>query len=506
MPLPFLATVAFDGLPAWMPQPWTVAQAVGSVGALAAIKYYASGATNDSERKMHGRVVLITGGTSGIGAVVAYEMARRGASLVLLTAQAPSDPMVIDYIGELRERTDNQLIYAEQADLASLHSIRTFATRWIDSLPPRRLDMVILCAAVEPIPLSGGAQSRLRGATTPEGIEGAWMVNYLANFHLLGLLSPALRSQPFDRDVRVIITTCSAYIGAPPLMAGTLSESEPVIGGKGGKGGKAEKATAAPTATVAEWTPKRAYARSKLALMVFARSFQKHVDAYERPDKLPGNVRVLLVDPGLSRTPGMRRWLTGGSLLWLVLGYVLLYPLWWLLVKSADMGAQSVLFASMEAQLRRLQGLGSAGGSGSDDSSGNAKVGEPLAAEFENDLIAGKIIKECRLVDVARRDVGDEAVAKALWEESDRLVEQTEKRAAAQRRAAQQAEEAAKQAEEAAAKAKKEAEAEAAQKSEIAALVDAIKKGKKQAGKEKEAEAKATGAERKDDKKTRKRA
>lgn len=118
------------------------------MGAVAMTKRYTSGAINTSERKMHGRVVLITGGTSGIGAEAAYELALRGAQIVLLTRLPPSDPWLIEYIDDLREKTNNELIYAEQVDLSDLHNIRQFATKWIDNAPPRRLDMIILCANI----------------------------------------------------------------------------------------------------------------------------------------------------------------------------------------------------------------------------------------------------------------------------------------------------------------------------------------------------------------------
>jgi NAD(P)-dependent dehydrogenase (short-subunit alcohol dehydrogenase family) len=74
---------------------------------------------------------------SGIGAEVAKGLAGRGAQLVLLTQHALTDPFLVDYIEDLRTQTNNELITAEQVDLASLHSIRNFATKWIDNLPPR---------------------------------------------------------------------------------------------------------------------------------------------------------------------------------------------------------------------------------------------------------------------------------------------------------------------------------------------------------------------------------
>jgi NAD(P)-dependent dehydrogenase (short-subunit alcohol dehydrogenase family) len=411
MPIPFIAGLLWNGLPPWFPDPFLLLKVGTGIGTLTLTKIYSAGATNTSERKMHGRVVLITGGTSGIGAQAASELAARGAQVILLTRLPPSDPFLVEYVDDLRERTQNQMVYAEQVDLASLHSIRKFATKWIDNAPPRRLDMIILCADIMTPP--GGTR-----LVTPEGsgVESTWMVNFLANFHLLGLLSPALRAQPFDRDVRIIIPTCSSYIGAPPLTE--------ALGKEG-------------------WSPGKAYARSKLAMLVFGQAFQKHIDAYKRPDGLPNNGRVIFADPGWTRTPGMRRWLTRGSL-WGLMLYLMLYFWVWLLLKSPSMGVQSILFAALE------------GG---------------LASQ-----VGGKLIKECREVDFARRDVKDEDVAKQLWESSDKLIEKVEKEAALQRARAKQEQE------------MREKEAKEAEKAqEIDGLVQAIKKGKE---KEKEKEAK----------------
>lgn len=394
MPIPFITQLLFNGWPSHLPDPWLVLKVGSTLGTLAVTKIYCNGATNKSERNMHGKFIIMTGATSGVGAATAEALAMRGAQLLLLTHQPPSDPFVEMFIDDLRQRTNNQMIYAEHVDLSSFHSIRKFATKWIDNAPPRRLDMVILCAAT----LTPPGQPR---EETPEGIERTWMVNYLANFHLLGILSPAIRAQPFDRDVRIVLTTCSSYISAPALREDAVRPKK--------------------------WSPGQAYARSKLALMTFGRSFQKHLDAYERPDKLPMQAKVVFVDPGLTRTTGTNRWLTRGSLLGLFF-YVLCYPLIWLFLKSPAMGAQSFLHATMEGVILREPG--------------------------------GKLIKECIEVDVARKDIQDEAVAKELWEATDALIEKAEK-AEAWRRAKDK-------------KAKEEAE----QVEEIESLVSTIKKGR----------------------------
>ena len=401
MPIPFLFYFIENGPPAWLRNnAWLIAEVAVAVAALVLLKMYASGSACTTERDMHGRVVMITGGTSGVGQHVTRDLAARGAQLVLLTQVGPSDPFLADFIEDVRTQSGNQLVYAEQVDLASLHSIRKFATKWIDNSPPRRLDMIILCAAT----LTPPGKKR---ATTREGVEETWMVNFLANFHLLGILSPAIRAQPFDRDVRIIFATCPSYIASPPLREALDERS---------------------------WTPGKAYARSKLALMVFGQAFQKHIDAYKRPDGMPMNARVVFVDPGLSRTPGMRRWLTRGTLWGLALYLIMYFPVW-LLLKSPWRGAQSFLYAAMEPALGRGAG--------------------------------GRFIKECMDVDFARQDVKDEEVAKKLWEESDKLIETVEKEQAVKR--AEEKKAAGKRAE-------KEREAEKAR--EVEALVGAIKKGR----------------------------
>lgn len=234
--------------------------------------------------------------------------------------------------------------------------------------------MVILCADTI-TPRYGSVDN------TEDELEVNWGINYLAHFHLLSILSPSLRAQPADRDVRIIFGTCSSYIG------GDL---------------KSLKDTRNPL------PPGREYGTSKMAVMVFAQAFQKHLDGYQRPDKQPNNARVILVDPGFTRTPGMRRWLTMGSL-WGLLLYLLIWPIWWLILKSPIQGAQTFLRAAMEAELGR--GVG------------------------------GRLLKECREVDFLRSEIRDENVAKKLWNFSERQIEALEKEGAVKRALAKKEEE-----------------------------------------------------------------
>ncbi len=278
---------------------------------------------------------------------------------------------------DLRTQTGNELITAEQVDLLSLHSIRLFATKWVDNVPARRLDMIILCANTM-TPKGGQIQ------VSEDGIESSYALNYLANFQLLSILSPALRAQPPDRDVRILFGTCSSYIGGQvleqiprPNLTATLKP-----------GSKAKR-----TPPIAN-NPSAAYGSSKLALMTFASAFQKHLSAYTRPDNQPMNARVIMINPGWCRTPGMRRFLTFGSL-WGLAAYLLMWPIWWLVLKSPEQGAQTFLYAAMEAEFARGEG--------------------------------GVLLKECKVQKIYRDEITDEGKQKMLWEVSEKAIEALEK-------------------------------------------------------------------------------
>jgi NAD(P)-dependent dehydrogenase (short-subunit alcohol dehydrogenase family) len=260
--------------------------------------------------------------------------------------------------------------------------------------------MIILCAATLTPP---GKPKRM----TSEGLEETWMVNYLSNFHLLSILSPAIRAQPADRDVRILFSTCPSYISSPPLPTANSASARKPTSGKAAKSSTATGASNATTTieslalgTDPDFSPSNAYARSKLALLTFGHAFQKHLSSYKRPDGLPPNARVIFVDPGYTRTPGMRRYLSRGTLWGLAL-YLLLWQNIWFLLKSSEQGAQSFLFAAMEAGLGRGEG--------------------------------GRLVKECMEVDFARGDVKDEKVAEHLWKESERIIERVEREEAVKR-------------------------------------------------------------------------
>lgn len=306
-----------------------------------------------------------------MGAYLAYELARKGAQIILLV-RSTEDSWLVDYVEDLREKTDNFLIYAEQCDLNSLHSVRQFATKWLDNQPPRRLDGVICCAA-ESIPKGKPRQ------VTVDGVEKQMGINYLSHYHLLTLLGPSLRVQPPDRDVRVVIATCvsqalAEYSTEDPLW---LNRRYP---------------------TQSPW---KLYGTSKLMLTMFAKEYQKRLNSYERKDKAPCNIRVNVVNPGMMRTPSTRRFLSMGTL-WGLLLYFILYPIFYLVYKSPAQGAQSVLFA--------------------------------LAAQVFSNIDGGNLIQECKILKPARKELGDAELQTTLFDETEKLLGVLEKNSAIERK------------------------------------------------------------------------
>lgn len=375
MPIDIISTAYFEGpgaIPGWN----FVKTYAPYIASAAAVKYYFGGASTSWNRDMHGRVFIITGGTSGVGAQVAYDLATKGAQLVLL-CRSTDDPWTTDYIDDLREKTNNFMIYAEQCDLSLLHSVRLFATKFLDNQPPRRLDGVICCAA-ECLPRATPRQ------VSVDGVELQIAINYLAHYHLLTLLKPSMHVQPPDRDFRVVLTTCSSQALGEVDQNDLLWETRQYPVSK----------------------PWSVYGTSKLLLGMFGRLFQRDLNQYVRKDKAPCNIKVSVVNPGLMRSPSTRRFLSMGSL-WGLLIYLLLYPIWFLFFKSSGQGAQSLLFA----------------------------IASPILGAQDG----GNLIQECKLVTKGRKELWDYELQDAVYEKTAEAIEALEKLSAIERKKAEKA-------------------------------------------------------------------
>jgi NAD(P)-dependent dehydrogenase (short-subunit alcohol dehydrogenase family) len=137
---------------------------------------------------MEGKIVLITGGTSGIGKAAATALAAMGAEVVVTGRNRGRGEAAL---AEIRRASGSEKVSLMIADLAVQAEVRKLA----DSFSERhdRLDVLVNNA--------GLIQSKRK--ETPDGIELTLAVNHLAPFLLTNLLLDLLEKSAPSRVITV---------------------------------------------------------------------------------------------------------------------------------------------------------------------------------------------------------------------------------------------------------------------------------------------------------------
>jgi NAD(P)-dependent dehydrogenase (short-subunit alcohol dehydrogenase family) len=183
---------------------------------------------------LSGRRILVTGATDGLGIETAQALAARGARVILSGRSADKGEAAL---ARIRKATPTADVRFEQAELGDLSAVRALAER-VGGEP---LDVLINNAGVI------GVEPR---RTSADGYELQLAVNYLSHFALTGLLLPALLQ---GRRPRVVSLSSLAHrVGGLHFDDLQLQRS---------------------------YAPMRAYAQSKLAMLVFAGELQRRSDA-----------------------------------------------------------------------------------------------------------------------------------------------------------------------------------------------------------------------------------
>ncbi len=136
-----------------------------------------------------GRVVVITGGNSGIGLEAARALVQRGARVILACRNESSAREACEQLAQGGPAGSAELVHL---DLASLSSVRACAGE-LDRLCAGRLDVLINNAGVMAIPRR----------ETEDGFEMQLGVNHFGHFALTALVYPLLTSTPGARIVTV---------------------------------------------------------------------------------------------------------------------------------------------------------------------------------------------------------------------------------------------------------------------------------------------------------------
>jgi NAD(P)-dependent dehydrogenase (short-subunit alcohol dehydrogenase family) len=145
---------------------------------------------------MSGKVVVITGGNTGIGKEAAVGLAGLGARTVITSRDEERGRAARK---EIIERSGNDAVDVMPLDLASFRSIRSFAADALDRLD--RIDVLVNNAGL----------ILVRRTETEDGFEATFGINHLGHFLLTHLL---LERVAASSPARIVVVASHAHKGA----------------------------------------------------------------------------------------------------------------------------------------------------------------------------------------------------------------------------------------------------------------------------------------------------
>lgn len=202
----------------------------------------------NNEIKIDGKVVIVTGGTSGMGLETARNLARRGGKVYIASRNEKKGNEAAENI---RQSTGNSNVQFMKLDLGSLKSVKEFSKTFHDM--ENRLDILINNA---------GITSDYK--KTEDQFEQMMGVNHLGHFLLTNLLLDLLKASAPSRIVVV-----SSFVHRIGVIFRNNLNSEIFFPGIF-----------------------RAYGNSKLANILFTRELSKRLEN--------SGVTANCLDPGLS--------------------------------------------------------------------------------------------------------------------------------------------------------------------------------------------------------------
>ncbi len=208
--------------------------------------------TADQIPDQTGRLAVVTGANSGLGAITARELARSGAHVVLAVRTTSKGEAAAQ---ALRDAVPSARVEVRELDLSSLESVRAFAAELTAGVPA--LDLLVNNAGIMQTP----------ARRTADGYELQLGTNHLGHFALTGLLLEALGR------------------GSTPRIV-TLSSAEHKPGHIHFDDLQLER----------DYGPRKAYQQSKMANTVFGIELDRRLRTADSP------ILSVLAHPGYSAT------------------------------------------------------------------------------------------------------------------------------------------------------------------------------------------------------------
>lgn len=238
------------------------------------------------------RLIIVTGGTGGLGYETALALARAGAEVILAGRNRSKGETALK---KIRSNVTSANIHFEELDLADLASVEAFAKRMY--IKYQRLDVLINNAAVMMIP---------HRQVTKDGFELQFGTNYLGHFALTARLMPLLRK---ERNTRVV-NVCALASHTGVINFEDLQSEH-------------------------HYKPMEVYSQSKLSNLIFS------LELHHGSEAEKWGVKSIAVHPGLCQTDLAANGIGENNMFIKV--YRLLGPIFF---QSAAQGALPTLFAA----------------------------------------------------------------------------------------------------------------------------------------------------------------
>ncbi|KAF9454438.1 NAD(P)-binding protein [Macrolepiota fuliginosa MF-IS2] len=260
---------------------------------------------------LHGKVVVVTGGNSGIGFPTVQVLARKGAKVYMASR---SEERSKEAIAQLENAgLGDGSVHWLKLDLSDPRYAKSAAQELLEK--ETRLDILINNAAKAIGPYALGR----------DGIQEHMVTNYLSHFIFTENLLPlmARTSKEEGSDVRIINLTSTAHEGvAPATYSGKESWNYNYGDTQVGR--------------------VRCYGLSKVANILHVKNLQQRLDAEEV------DIICIAVDPGAVGTENVARWLEGMTyLFWIIV---------WIFTKVAfsppGKGAMNSLYAAASPEVK----------------------------------------------------------------------------------------------------------------------------------------------------------
>ncbi|KAH8807927.1 oxidoreductase [Xylogone sp. PMI_703] len=217
---------------------------------------------------LEGKVVIVTGGTSGLGQQSDLEFARHGAKQLWLASR--NLEKIESVISDIKKELPDASISPLELNLASFESIQKAAKTIIAETD--RIDILILNAGIVAVP----------AAQISEGYEIQFGTNHVGHALLTKLLMPALlHTAEQTNDVRIVFVSSDAFKLSPghSIRFETLKT---------------------PGHEIGTWAR---YGQSKLANILHTRELAKHYPSLSVTSIHPSPTMTAIKDPLIRPIP-----------------------------------------------------------------------------------------------------------------------------------------------------------------------------------------------------------